>query len=132
MMPKEITKYTEEIAKLLIKVRQKANLSQTEVAKRIGLSLKSGKGYISHLEKGRIKNPPIGTIMLFLRACGASWVEFFKELDKIDFKLRHEKMIAQVYPPPTQRKIQRDATQHLFYVLRIPKHILSDACLIHY
>ncbi|MDH5186889.1 MAG: hypothetical protein OEW70_07505, partial [candidate division WOR-3 bacterium] len=77
-------------------------------------------------------NPPIGTIMLFLRACGASWVEFFKELDKIDFKLRHEKMIAQVYPPPTQRKIQRDATQHLFYVLRIPKHILSDACLIHY
>jgi len=35
MMPKEIAKYTEEITKLLIKVRQKANLSQTEVAKRI-------------------------------------------------------------------------------------------------
>ncbi|MDH5186689.1 MAG: helix-turn-helix domain-containing protein [candidate division WOR-3 bacterium] len=52
MMPKEITKYTEEIAKLLKSTREKAGLYQAEVAERIGLSAKSGKGYISHLEKG--------------------------------------------------------------------------------
>jgi transcriptional regulator with XRE-family HTH domain len=111
-MSKEILKYTKEIAKLLLKVRQQANLSQKEVAKQIGLSLKSGKGFISHLEKGRIKNPPIGTILLFLRACGASWVEFFKELDRIDFKLRHEKMIAQLPIPPAKRKIEKDAMRY--------------------
>jgi transcriptional regulator with XRE-family HTH domain len=111
-MSEEIVKYTKEIAKLLIKVRQKANLSQAEVAKRIGLSPKSGKGNISHLEKGRIKNPPVGTILLFLRACGVSWVEFFKELDVTDFKMRHEKMMAKVHPPPTERKIHRDAMKY--------------------
>uniref|UniRef100_A0A7C6EC15 XRE family transcriptional regulator n=1 Tax=candidate division WOR-3 bacterium TaxID=2052148 RepID=A0A7C6EC15_UNCW3 len=95
-----------EIADLLKKVREESGLSQAAVAERIGLSLKSGKGYISHLEKGWIKNPPIGTILLFLRACGASWVEFFKELDAIDFKMRHEKMIVQVQPAPTKRKIE--------------------------
>ncbi|MFB0509400.1 MAG: helix-turn-helix transcriptional regulator, partial [bacterium] len=48
--------------------REKAGLYQEEVAKRIGLSIKSGKGYISHLEKGRVKNPPVLTILLYLRA----------------------------------------------------------------
>jgi len=47
-----------------------------------------------------------------LRACGASWVEFFKELDAIDFKMRHEKMIVQVQPAPTKRKIERDAMRY--------------------
>uniref|UniRef100_A0A7C6EA16 XRE family transcriptional regulator n=1 Tax=candidate division WOR-3 bacterium TaxID=2052148 RepID=A0A7C6EA16_UNCW3 len=55
-------------------MREESGLSQATFAERIGLSLKSGKGYISHLEKGRIKNPRIGTILLFLRVCGASWV----------------------------------------------------------
>jgi len=44
-----------EIADLLKKVREESGLSQAAVAERIGLSLKSGKGYISHLEKGRLK-----------------------------------------------------------------------------
>jgi hypothetical protein len=52
------------------------------------------------------------TILDYLSACGASWPEFFKELDRIDFKLRHEKMISQVKPPPTERKIQRDAMRY--------------------
>uniref|UniRef100_A0A7C6EC64 XRE family transcriptional regulator n=1 Tax=candidate division WOR-3 bacterium TaxID=2052148 RepID=A0A7C6EC64_UNCW3 len=43
-------------------MREESGLSQAEVAERIGLSLKSGKGYISHLVKGRIKNPPSGRI----------------------------------------------------------------------
>jgi len=119
-----------EIGQILTKVREKSGLSQIEVAERIGLSKKTGQGYISRLEKGKTKNPPIQTILLYLRACGESWPEFFKQLDTIDFKLRHEnlsacghlsavtqvdaqaEMISQVHPPPTQRKIQRDAMRY--------------------
>jgi transcriptional regulator with XRE-family HTH domain len=101
-----------EIGKLLSKIREKSGLSQIEVAERIGFSKKFGQGYISRLEKGKAKNPPIQTILLYLRACGESWPEFFKQLDIIDFKMRHEKMIAQVHPPPAQRKIQRDAMRY--------------------
>jgi transcriptional regulator with XRE-family HTH domain len=68
--------------------------------------------YISAFECGKKRNPSIDTILKYLRACGASWVEFFKELDRIDFRLRHEKMIAQVRHPPTERKIQRDAMRY--------------------
>ena len=113
-MSKKTSILDKEIARLLKSAREKAGLYQEEVAKRIGLSIKSGKGYISHLEKGRVKNPPIGTILLYLRACGESWSEFFKHLDAIDFRTRHEQMISQIPIPPEQRKIQRDATQHLF------------------
>ncbi|MEO0094160.1 MAG: hypothetical protein ABIK67_07910, partial [candidate division WOR-3 bacterium] len=41
-------------------------------------------------------NPSLGLILNYLRACGASWVEFFKELDALDFKQRHEKMMAKL------------------------------------
>jgi len=104
--------FSKEMAKLLMSVREKARLSQTEVAERMGLSPKSGYSYISHLEKGRVKNPPIWTILLYLRACGEPWSEFFIQLDAIDFRTRHEKMISQIPIPPSQRKIQRDAMKY--------------------
>lgn len=111
-MSKKTSILDKEIAKLLKATREKAGLYQAEIAKRIGLSNKSGKGYISHLEKGRVKNPPIGTILLYLRACGESWSEFFKHLDMIDFRTRHIKMIAKVNPPLMKRKIERDAMKY--------------------
>ena len=104
--------FTKEMANLLKKVREKANLSQVEIAKRIGFAPKSGKIYISLLENGKIKNPSLGFILRYLSTCGSSWAEFFKELDIIDFKMRHEKMILQLPPPATQRKIQRDAMRY--------------------
>jgi DNA-binding XRE family transcriptional regulator len=124
--------FTKEMAENLKKIREKARLSQIEVAKRIGLTYKTADSFISHLEKGRIKNPSLGVILLYLRACGESWSEFFKHLDAIDFRTRHEnlsacgpacsagavgrhaqaEMIASVHPPPTQRKIQRDAMRY--------------------
>jgi len=104
--------FTKEMAKILKEIRIKANLSQTEVGKRIGLKPKNAPKYISNLEVGKITNPTLRTILNYLRACGASWVEFFKVLDKIDFKMRHEKMIAQLPIPPEPRKIQRDAMRY--------------------
>jgi transcriptional regulator with XRE-family HTH domain len=111
-MPKKSFIFTKEMAELLKKIRIKSGLSQAEIAERIGLSSKTKDSYISHLEKGRLMNPALSLILLYLRACGESWSEFFKELDIIDFKLRHEKMISQVHPPPTERKIQRDVMKY--------------------
>jgi transcriptional regulator with XRE-family HTH domain len=111
-MPKKDFIFTKEMAGLLQKIRIKAGLSQSEVAKRIGLFSKTKDSYISHLEKGRLKNPALGLILLYLRACGESWPEFFQELDRIDFKMRHEKMITQLPPEATKRKIQRDAMRY--------------------
>jgi transcriptional regulator with XRE-family HTH domain len=122
-MPKEDFIFTKEMAGLLQKIRIRAGLSQSEVAKRIGLSSKTKDSYISHLEKGRLKNPALGLILLYLRACGVSWPEFFKELDRIDFKMRHEKMISQLPPPAAQRKIQRDAMRYEIVIFPKPHPI---------
>ncbi len=104
--------FTKEIAQKLKTTRTKANLSQTEVGLRIGLKPKSAAKYISNLEAGKITNPTLRTILEYLRACGESWSEFFKHLDAIDFRTRHEKMISQLPIPPIQRKIQRDAMRY--------------------
>ncbi len=104
--------FTREMAENLKKVREKAGLSQIEVANRIGLRYKTADSFISHLEKGRIKNPSLGAILLYIKACGASWSDFFKQLDIIDFKMRHEKMITQLPIPPEPRKVQRDAMRY--------------------
>jgi transcriptional regulator with XRE-family HTH domain len=114
--------FTKEMAEILRKIRETARLTQKEVALRIGVKTKSGKSVISQLESGMVKNPTLKTILDYLRACGSSWPEFFKQLDAIDFRTRHEnlsacghaqaEMISQVHPPPTQRKIQRDAMRY--------------------
>jgi transcriptional regulator with XRE-family HTH domain len=104
--------FTKEMAKILKEIRIKANLSQTEVGIRIGLKPKNAPKYISNLEVGKITNPTLRTILNYIRACGASWVEFFKELDRIDFKMRHEKMISRLPPEASRRKIQRDAMRY--------------------
>jgi transcriptional regulator with XRE-family HTH domain len=104
--------FTTEVGKLLQVARKRANLSQAEIAKQLGFSSKSGKIYISSLERGKRRNTPLRTILFYLRACGESWSEFFKHLDAIDFRTRHERMIAQLPKPPDQRKIQRDAMRY--------------------
>jgi transcriptional regulator with XRE-family HTH domain len=104
--------FTKEMAENLKKIREKAGLSQIEVANRIGLRYKTADSFISHLEKGRIRNPSLGAILLYLKACGESWSEFFKQLDRIDFKIRHEKMILQLPQPPESRKVERAAIRY--------------------
>jgi transcriptional regulator with XRE-family HTH domain len=114
--------FTKEMAEKLRKIRETARLTQKEVALRIGIKTKSGRSFISQLESGMVKNPTLRTILEYLRACGVSRSEFFKHLDAIDFKMRHEnlsacghaqaEMIAQVHPPPAERKIQRDAMKY--------------------
>ena len=104
--------FTKEMANILKQIRIQSRLTQSEVAKAFGLKSKYGRSFIARLENGLVNNPSLRTILDFLRTCGVSWTEFFKQLDAIDFKMRHEKMIAQVKPPPFQRKIQRDAMKY--------------------
>ena len=104
--------FTKEMAKVLRRLREDANLTQKEVASRMEIKTKYGQSLIAQIEMGKVKNPSLRTILDYIRACGASWVEFFKELDRIDFKMRHEKMIAQLPKPPEKRKIERDVMKY--------------------
>lgn len=102
--------FSEKLAQLLRETRLKAGLTQADVAEGIGLSVKSGKGYISHLEKGIVKNPPLLTILFYLRGCGVSWREFFAKLETLDFQARHKQVISRVKLREGQdkKKIERD------------------------
>lgn len=110
-MSEDIFIFTKEMAELLKLMRQRARLSQQEVATRLGLSRKSGKIYISSLERGEIKNPTIGTILRFLKVCGVSWSSFFAELSAIDFGMGQEKSLASV-------KLPEDTTKTVYHTLR--------------
>jgi transcriptional regulator with XRE-family HTH domain len=113
-MGKNATKrfiFTKEIGEVLSAFRKEAGLSQSEVAERIGLSPKSFP-YVSYLETGRIKNPSLGTILFYLRACGVGWKEFFSKLETMDFQKRHKKIIAQLKIPEEKKKIEYDLARY--------------------
>jgi transcriptional regulator with XRE-family HTH domain len=65
-----------EIGKCLRAIREKAGLSQAELAFRLGLNPERGQAYVSALEVGRVKHPEFPTVVAFIRACGAKWEEF--------------------------------------------------------
>ena len=110
--------FTKEIGQLLIKYRKQARLSQGEVAKRCGLHTKTGYSQISRLESGRIKNPSLASIILFLKACNTPMVSFFQKLSAIDFMIEHKKIMRQVEMPSgittdLRRKIDRDTAKYV-------------------
>jgi len=59
-----------EMAAVLREFRLKAGLTQTEVARHMGLRRSSGHSFVSQLETGRIEYPFLETIVLYLKACG--------------------------------------------------------------
>jgi transcriptional regulator with XRE-family HTH domain len=91
--------FTKEMGEILVAFRKKARLSQSEVAKKMGLSAKSGDNYIIRLEAGRIKNPTLERIVLYLEGCGASLSDFAISLSSIRPKERHDKAVPSVRPP---------------------------------
>lgn len=80
--------FTIEMAKILNRLRKNANLTQKAVTARMGIKTKYGQSLIAQIEMGKVKNHSLKTILGYLRACGASWSEFFKEIEKVDpFKI---------------------------------------------
>ncbi len=86
---------TKEMIDKLRQIRENANLTQQEVATRMGIKSKAGQSYIAQIESGLIKNPTIGTIMDYLNACGAGRVSFFTEINKILEKQTHQEIMSQ-------------------------------------
>jgi transcriptional regulator with XRE-family HTH domain len=65
--------FTAEMGARLRKLRLSAMLTQDEVADRMGLKGKWRKMTVRRLEMGRVGNPSLRTVNLFLQACGAGW-----------------------------------------------------------
>jgi transcriptional regulator with XRE-family HTH domain len=117
--------FTKEMGLLLKKFRMNVGLSQSEVGERIGFSKKSAYSQISHLENGLIKNPSLGNIILYLKACGVAFTTFFQKLSEIDFKIEHKNIMRQVGMPSgitsgLRQKIDRDTAKYVNKI-RYPK-----------
>jgi transcriptional regulator with XRE-family HTH domain len=75
---------TKEMCERLRKLRLRKGLSQSELARRMGLGYRSGKSFVSLLEKGKIPDPHLSTITFYLRACGALFSEFYDVLTRVE------------------------------------------------
>jgi transcriptional regulator with XRE-family HTH domain len=123
--------FTKEMAGILREIREKAGLSQREVALRMGIKSKSGRSFVAQLESGRIKNPTLRTIFDYLHTSGTSFREFFAKLETIDFQTKHKQLIAKVNLPPgkAKQKIERDVAWYqagIKYPKRFIKKPLPD------
>jgi transcriptional regulator with XRE-family HTH domain len=75
---------TLEMGAKLRQIRLEAGITQKELAERMGMGSRSGKASISLLELGKVPDPRISTIYLYLRACGASMQELLNLLALAD------------------------------------------------
>lgn len=87
--------FNKEMRQILIRLRKQAGHSQGEIAKRIGISAKYGPSYISRLENGKIKNPFLKTILLYIRSCGVRYSVFFDEVAKLELNTEHNKIMSE-------------------------------------
>jgi len=93
-MTKNLFIFTKQLGNLLLNIRKKARLSQNDVAKSIGMSPKLGHSYISRLEQGKIKNPFLRTIILYLDACHTPYNTFFSKLSELRFRERQQGVMS--------------------------------------
>ena len=64
-----------ELGQRLKEIRLRAGLKQADVGERMGLSGAGVANSVARLENGRVRNPSLRTLLLFLRACDASLYE---------------------------------------------------------
>jgi transcriptional regulator with XRE-family HTH domain len=103
--------FSKEMGKKLSEIRETANLTQKEVAQRIGIKSKFGRSFIARLENGLIENPSIRTLFNYLLVCGASWINFAKEVEVIYARTNRQEIMSQVKLPDKselQKKVSRD------------------------
>jgi transcriptional regulator with XRE-family HTH domain len=75
---------TLEMGNRLRALRQRAGLTQKQVAQRMGLTGEQAYKLVWRLESGRGRDPSIGTIARFLKACGARWYQFCDVLEPVE------------------------------------------------
>jgi len=103
---------TKEMGKLLAIARKQTLLTQKEVGERLGFSAKSGRMYISRLERGEIANPSLWIVLKYLTICEKSWPAFFEKLAGVYFTKRHDAVMSQVPDVKLDRKIDRDVAKY--------------------
>lgn len=103
---------TKELGSLLASARIKVHLTQKEVGERLGFSGRSGRVYVSRLEKGGINNPSLWLILKFLAICEKPWSSFFEKLAGIYFNKQHDRIMAQVPTTRYYKKIGRDVAKY--------------------
>jgi len=111
-MDNESSIIIKEMGNLLATIRKKAHLTQKEVGERLGFSGRSGRVYVSRLEKGGINNPSLWLILKFLTICEKPWSAFFEKLSAIYFDKQHNKIIAQVPTSKLFKKVDRDVAKY--------------------
>ncbi|MBM3322668.1 helix-turn-helix domain-containing protein [candidate division WOR-3 bacterium] len=83
--------------------RLRAGLSQTQVAEAIGMEPRSGRTYVSRLERGQARNPTLGVVVGFLRACRA---------DPAEVGEAFKRWLANPLPVPERKAAPRARTHH--------------------
>jgi transcriptional regulator with XRE-family HTH domain len=81
-MPRGDAFFTPEMGRRLRELRLRKGLTQVEVARRMGLKGKGGKGAVFALESARSVRPYLDTITRYLNACGALFSEFYDTLTR--------------------------------------------------
>jgi transcriptional regulator with XRE-family HTH domain len=75
---------TLEMGVRLRELRHRAGLTQKQVAQRMGLRGEQAYKLVWRIESGRGRDPSIGTIARFLKACGARWYQFCDVLEPVE------------------------------------------------
>jgi transcriptional regulator with XRE-family HTH domain len=74
-------KFKPELGRRLRELRVKADLTQQMLAVAMGSQCKGNHAVVSRLERGKMKNPGIGLVADYLRACGAGFEDILSVLD---------------------------------------------------
>ena len=82
-MPRRKDFFTPEMGARLRQIRERAELTQDQVAARMGLTGKGRRMYVSKLESGRVHRPYLDTVTGFLIACGGLFSEFYDLLTRV-------------------------------------------------
>jgi transcriptional regulator with XRE-family HTH domain len=76
--------FTPEMGSRLREIRLKRAMTLDQVAAGMGRQGSGIRSYLARLERGKVSDPRISTITLYLRACGAQFFEFYDALTRIE------------------------------------------------
>jgi transcriptional regulator with XRE-family HTH domain len=101
--------FAREVATRLRELRQRAGLSQFQLAGRLGLTLPSGQGYVSRLEAGKASKAELELVVEFILACEGSVSEFFARMESAGLlaKPAGSKTVA-VKPAPIPQRNEKE------------------------
>lgn len=100
----------------LRELRQRAGLSQMQLAARMGFISTHGYKYIFRLEKGLVPNPTLRTIAAYLNGCSATWQEVVDVLPgniPVPSEKKSEKQQPSSKPKTTPSKTRDTQTLYL-------------------